>query len=239
MHWTEKAVLKKDSAHLSLPVIQVLNFSETIKVMKFMESKVKIIVSIATFFIGVALGTYLLINQYVSEKIFLATIGVVFLFSISWPLLSRIRELDIKNLKLGLEKIEEAQKNVYAKESKLSNTIISMHLIIDNIITSIKTNQSITNKIIADMNDTNNNTAMTSQLRENSRLLSKYGYEFGLLSPDIEKRKVSIEQLSNIYGDIESLECMNTLKRPNVEEDKFLIEGIQILKERLMRAKNP
>jgi len=24
MHWTEKAVLKKDSAHLSLPVIQVL-----------------------------------------------------------------------------------------------------------------------------------------------------------------------------------------------------------------------
>ena len=25
MHWTEKAVLKKDSAHLSLPVIQVLS----------------------------------------------------------------------------------------------------------------------------------------------------------------------------------------------------------------------
>jgi DNA polymerase III gamma/tau subunit len=46
-------------------------------------------------------------------------LGLLAIVCIVIPVLSRLKELDLKNLKLTLEKIEEAKKEIYAKEESL------------------------------------------------------------------------------------------------------------------------
>jgi len=63
--------------------------------------------------------TCLLVLSIIGSAAYSALLGLLAIVCIVIPVLGRLRELDLKNLKLTLEKIEEAKKDIYAKEESL------------------------------------------------------------------------------------------------------------------------
>lgn len=76
-------------------------------------------ISVIVGVIGFSTFTYLLIESKIETLGYSSLLGLLALVCIVIPVLGRLRELDIKNLKLTLEKIEEAKKEIYAKEESL------------------------------------------------------------------------------------------------------------------------
>ena len=76
-------------------------------------------ISIIVGVVGFATFTFLLIDSKIGALGYSSLLGLLAIVCIVIPVLSRLKELDIKNLKLTLEKIEEAKKEIYAKEESL------------------------------------------------------------------------------------------------------------------------
>ena len=79
---------------------------------------------LATFvgLVGFTTFTTLLIKDAVGTASYIVLLTLLTLICVVIPVLERLKELDIKNLKLTLEKIEGVKKDIYAKESDLRQT---------------------------------------------------------------------------------------------------------------------
>lgn len=77
------------------------------------------IISIIVGIVGFATFTYLLVAGTVGTFSYSSLLALLALVCIVIPVLGRLREFDLKNLKLTLDRIEEAKKEIYAKEESL------------------------------------------------------------------------------------------------------------------------
>ncbi|MFT6910281.1 MAG: hypothetical protein ACJAS1_007009 [Oleiphilaceae bacterium] len=77
------------------------------------------IISIAVGIIGFSTFTFLLFDEKIETLGYCSLLGLLAIVCIVIPVLSRLSELDIKNLRLTLTKIQEAKKEIYAKEESL------------------------------------------------------------------------------------------------------------------------
>ena len=69
--------------------------------------------------IGFGTFTCLLVRDHIDSLAYVALLGLLAIVCMVLPLQNRLRELDVKNLKLTLEKIEDAKEEIYAKEESL------------------------------------------------------------------------------------------------------------------------
>jgi len=72
--------------------------------------------------VGFITFTALLVKDIVGTASYIVLLTLLTLICVVIPVLERLKELDIKNLKLTLEKIEGVKKDIYAKESDLRQT---------------------------------------------------------------------------------------------------------------------
>ncbi|MEW8352819.1 MAG: hypothetical protein AB2665_03385 [Candidatus Thiodiazotropha sp.] len=79
-------------------------------------------ISVIVGVVGFVTFTYLLIDSKIGALGYSSLLGLLAIVCIVIPVLSRLKELDLKNLKLTLDKIEEAKKEIYAKEESLKET---------------------------------------------------------------------------------------------------------------------
>lgn len=79
-------------------------------------------ISVVTGLIGFTTFTCLLIDSKIGTLAYSSLLGLLAIVCLVIPVLERLRELDLKNLKLTLEKIEEAKKEIYAKEDSLKES---------------------------------------------------------------------------------------------------------------------
>lgn len=77
------------------------------------------IISVVLGGVGFSTFTYLLMASKIGASDYSLLLGLLAVVCIVISVLSRLRELDLKNLKLTLERIEEAKKEIYAKEESL------------------------------------------------------------------------------------------------------------------------
>ena len=84
--------------------------------------KVQGIASAIVGLIGFATFTYLLIAGYIQTAGYCSLLALLALVCIVIPVLGRLKEFDLKNLRLILNKIEEVKKEIYAKEEDLKET---------------------------------------------------------------------------------------------------------------------
>ncbi|ROZ61384.1 hypothetical protein [Ramlibacter sp. WS9] len=71
---------------------------------------------------GVAVFTALLIAEKIGTAGYVSLLSLLVLTCLVIPVLERLKTLDVKNLKVTLEKIESVKKEIYAKESDLRKT---------------------------------------------------------------------------------------------------------------------
>ncbi len=69
--------------------------------------------------LGIAIFTYLLVQEYIGQYIYSFLIALLALVCVAFLVLSRVHTIDFKKLKLTLDKIERAKKEIYAKEEDL------------------------------------------------------------------------------------------------------------------------
>lgn len=79
---------------------------------------------------GTSLFTFLLVHGQIGEVVYLALVALLALLCSVLPGFSRLRELDLRNLRLTLDRIEEVKEEVFAKEADLRNIAISLAKII-------------------------------------------------------------------------------------------------------------
>lgn len=72
--------------------------------------------------IGFITFTSLLVFSLINQFTYVTLLGMLTLLSILIPVLNRLKELDIKNLKMTLDKLEDTKNEIYAKEELLRNT---------------------------------------------------------------------------------------------------------------------
>ena len=80
------------------------------------------VISIVVALIGFITFTLLLLNSKIETTGYFLLLSLLSLVCVVIPVLSRLKELDVKNLKLTLEKIEQAKGEIYAKEESLKET---------------------------------------------------------------------------------------------------------------------
>ena len=84
------------------------------------------IISIGIAIIGVILFTTLLISNFINANIYLLLLSLLALICLVIPVIKRLRELDIKNLKMTLDKLESVKENVFAKQKDIQDFSKSM-----------------------------------------------------------------------------------------------------------------
>lgn len=95
--------------------------------------KSEVIISISFGIAGTALFTWLLVSKELGAPSYVIMMSVLALVCLVIPVFQRLRELDLKNLKLTLDKIEEAKAEVFAKEEDLKeSTLLLAELIAAN-----------------------------------------------------------------------------------------------------------
>lgn len=92
--------------------------------------KSKSIAAIVVAALGTTLFTFLLVYHEIGSISYVTLLCALGLISLVLHGFSRIRELDLKNLKMTLDRIEEAKAEVFAKEADLKNITISLAQII-------------------------------------------------------------------------------------------------------------
>jgi hypothetical protein len=80
------------------------------------------IVATAVGIVGFTTFTLLLVYGTISTGSYIALLILLTFACIAIPVLDRLKTLDVKNLKLTLEKIESVKREIYAKESDLRKT---------------------------------------------------------------------------------------------------------------------
>ena len=98
------------------------------------------IISILVGIISFITFTLLLISKYITGVIYLSLLSLLCFFCLVIPVIGRLKELDLKNLKLTLEKIEQTKKEIYAKEQELKeiSLILSELIAAHSTLTSIR-----------------------------------------------------------------------------------------------------
>lgn len=76
--------------------------------------------------IGLILFTILLICNYINQASYAFFIAILSLVCLVVNGFSRVREVDLKNPKIILDKMIEVKKDIYAKEDDLKKTAISL-----------------------------------------------------------------------------------------------------------------
>lgn len=95
--------------------------------------KSEVIISILVGVTGTAIFTCLLVRKDLGASSYVIMMSVLALVCLVIPVFNRLRELDLKNLKLTLDKIEEAKAEVFAKEEDLKeSTLLLAELIAAN-----------------------------------------------------------------------------------------------------------
>ena len=95
--------------------------------------KSEAIVSILTGIFGTTLFTWLLVHKELGPTSFVLLISILALVCLVIPVFNRLREFDLKNLKLTLDKIQEAKAEVFAKEEDLKQSALLLaELIVAN-----------------------------------------------------------------------------------------------------------
>lgn len=90
-------------------------------------------ISILIGIIGTTVFTGLVLADKIGPPTYVLLISILALVCLVIPVIQRLRELDIKNLKLTLDKIEEAKAEVFAKEEDLKeSTLLLAELIMAN-----------------------------------------------------------------------------------------------------------
>ena len=77
------------------------------------------IISVALGAIGFFTFTCLLLNSNIGPFAYSSLLALLAIVCVVIPVLGRLQQLDLKNLKLTLAKIESAKKEIYAKEESL------------------------------------------------------------------------------------------------------------------------
>ncbi|WP_085920092.1 hypothetical protein [Halomonas sp. CSM-2] len=80
------------------------------------------VISILVALIGFVTFTLLLLNEKIGVLGYFSLLSLLSFVCVVIPVLSRLKELDVRNLKLTLEKIEQAKGEIYAKEESLKET---------------------------------------------------------------------------------------------------------------------
>lgn len=83
------------------------------------EMKSQGIIAIIVALIGFLTFTLLLLAEKIGTPGYLFLLSLLSLVCVVVPVLGRLKEFDVKNLKLTLEKIEQAKGEIYAKEESL------------------------------------------------------------------------------------------------------------------------
>lgn len=95
--------------------------------------KTEVIISIIIGVLGVILFTGLLVAEKFGAPTYIILISILALVCLVIPVLQRLRELDLKNLKLTLHKIKEVKAEIFAKEEALKeSTLLLSELITVN-----------------------------------------------------------------------------------------------------------
>ena len=79
-------------------------------------------IAIAVALICFVTFTWLLVSKNIESISYVALLSLLSIVCLVLPLQSRLRELDVKNLKLTLEKMENVKEEIYAKEESLQET---------------------------------------------------------------------------------------------------------------------
>ena len=80
------------------------------------------VISILVALIGFITFTLLLLNAKIGTLVYFSLVSLLSLVCMVIPVLNRLKELDVKNLKITLEKIKQAKEEIYAKEESLKET---------------------------------------------------------------------------------------------------------------------
>jgi len=80
------------------------------------------VISILIALIGFVTFTLLLLNGNVETVGYFSLLSLLSLVCIVVPVLGRLKEFDVKNLKLTLDRIEQVKGEIYAKEESLKQT---------------------------------------------------------------------------------------------------------------------
>ncbi|MDO9319549.1 MAG: hypothetical protein Q7V56_15310 [Gammaproteobacteria bacterium] len=84
--------------------------------------KTQVTIAILVGAVGFITFTVLLIEGVINGLGYFSLLSLLALVCIVTPVLGRLSELDIKNLKLTLQKIETTKEEIYAKEESLNET---------------------------------------------------------------------------------------------------------------------
>lgn len=90
------------------------------------ERKTESIIAIIVSMIGLTLFTILLVQKEISAGYYVTLMGLLAAVSLAIHGFSRILKLDLKNLKITLDKIVEVRDEIFAKEEDLNNIAISL-----------------------------------------------------------------------------------------------------------------
>jgi len=95
--------------------------------------KTETVISLTLAALGATLFTALLFYRLIGEVAYVTLISVLSLVCLAVPVLQRLRQFDLKNLKMTLEKIEKVRDEVFAKEKDLAKvSILASQLIAFN-----------------------------------------------------------------------------------------------------------
>jgi hypothetical protein len=91
------------------------------------KMKPETIISLTLAVLGTTLFTVLLWCSLIGQVAYVTLVSVLSLVCLAVPVLQRLRQFDLRNLKMTLEKIEKVRDEVFAKEKDLArvSTIVS------------------------------------------------------------------------------------------------------------------
>jgi hypothetical protein len=167
--------------------------------------KSEVIVSILIGISGTTLFTWLLVHKELGAPSYAILMSILALVCLVIPVFQRLRELDLKNLKLTLDKIQEAKAEVFAKEEDLKESALLL-------VELIAANSAVTGIF----GDKDSNKYSKALIRKKAKDLLK-----NIHVPD--------EKIEEVFKYQKALE--NIPREPKEEHDKKWNEFIEMLKK--------
>jgi hypothetical protein len=170
---------------------------------------------------GLSLFTTLLSLKIIGEPTYIALLGLVTVVCFGILALKRIREFDIKNFKMTLDKMEEIQTNIFAKEEDLKQISSALFDISIALGSTVKIHQELIHKALSKTEDKGTVSMLRDWIEHQDSELDKVLLKINATNPDYSVRVSALYRLAQDYGDTQSLDLLKELtrKEPKIKSE--------------------